>query len=78
MSDMADLVISNVPARTLAALEDRAKLHGRSVEAEAYAILMSAARPTGRELVAWLKTIRPAIGDPDAGIGEIRASRDER
>jgi plasmid stability protein len=75
---MADLLIRNVPATTLAVLKDRAKLRGRSVQAEALEALTAGARPTGKDLVAWLKTIRPAVGDPDAGIAAIREARDER
>ena len=56
---MADLLIRNVPAQTLAAIKERAKRRGLSVQAEALATLERGAQPNGIGLVAWLKTVRP-------------------
>jgi plasmid stability protein len=81
ISDMADLLIRNVPADTLAAIKERAKRRGRSVQAEALETLKLGAQPTGLGLVAWLKTIRPpdaTEADVDAGIAAIRQDRDTR
>jgi plasmid stability protein len=81
---MADLLIRNVPAQTLAAIKERAKRRGRSVQAEALATLELGAQPTGVGLVAWLKTVRPkaAAAEIDAAVAAataaIRADRDER
>ena len=59
ISTMADLLIRNVPAQTLAAIKERAKRRGLSVQAEALATLERGAQPTGIGLVAWLKPVRP-------------------
>ncbi|HVA28524.1 MAG TPA: hypothetical protein VNF68_10110 [Candidatus Baltobacteraceae bacterium] len=78
---MADLLIRNVPAETLAAIRERAKQRGRSVQAEALEALKAGAQPTGAGLVAWLKTVRPpnaTDADADAGTAAIRRDRDER
>jgi plasmid stability protein len=81
ISGMADLLIRNVPVETLAAIKERAKRHRRSVQAEVLAALTLGARPTGPDLVAWLKTIRPpnaTRADIDAGTAAIREDRDTR
>jgi len=81
ISGMADLLIRNVPAETLAAIKERAKHNGRSFQAEAVEALKLGARPTGADLVAWLKTIRPpnaTQADVDAGTATIREDRDTR
>jgi len=63
---MADIRLRNVPKETIALLETRAARSGRSLNAEALEALQIGARPTGAELVAWLKTVRPPISDVDA------------
>jgi len=81
ISSMADLLIRNVPVQTLAALKERAKRRGRSVQTEALEALKRGAEPTGIGLVAWLKTIRPpdaTDADVEAGIAAIREDRDTR
>ena len=75
---MPDLLIRNVPAKTLAALKDRARQRGRSVQAEALDALTAGAQPIGRALVAWLQTVRRSDIDTEAGIAAIREARDER
>jgi plasmid stability protein len=78
---MADLLIRNVPADTLAAIKERAKRRGRSMQAEALETLKLGAQPTGPGLVAWLKTIRPpnaTQADVDAATAAIREDRDTR
>jgi plasmid stability protein len=78
---MADLLIRNVPAQTLDAIKERAKRHGRSVQAEALEALTVGAQPTGVGLVAWLKTVRPSNAtqaDVDAFTASIREDRDSR
>jgi plasmid stability protein len=78
---VADLLIRNVPADTLAAIKERARRRGRSLQAEALETLKLGAQPTGPGLVAWLKTIRPpdaTEADVDAGIAAIREDRDTR
>jgi plasmid stability protein len=81
ISQMADLLIRNVPAQTLEAIKERAKQHGRSVQAEALEALKIGAQPTGIGLVAWLKTVRPPNvmqADIDAFTASIREDRDSR
>jgi plasmid stability protein len=79
---MADLLIRNVPASALAAIEERAKQRGCSVEAEALNTLIRGAQPTGAGLVAWLKTVRQPspnhVADVALFTAAIRESRDER
>jgi plasmid stability protein len=78
---MADLLIRNVPADTLAAIKERAKRRGHSIQAEALETLKLGAQPTGLGLVAWLKTIRPpnaTQADVDAATAAIREDRDTR
>ena len=82
ISNVADLLIRNVPAQTLAAIKERARQRGHSLQVEALEALKLGAQPTGVGLVAWLKTIRPTDGDPsadaDAFTAAIRKARDER
>ena len=82
ISNVADLLVRNVPAETLAAIKERAQRRGRSVQAEALDILNLGVQPTGLGLVAWLKTVRPpnanAEADAAAGTAAIREDRDKR
>jgi plasmid stability protein len=81
ISNMADLLIRNVPAQTLGAIKERARRHGRSVQAEALEALKRGAQPTGVGLVAWLKTVRPpnaTDADVAAATASIREDRDTR
>lgn len=78
ISHVTDILIRNVPAKTLAVLKDRAHQRGRSVQAEALEALTIGTQATGQSLVAWLKTVRDGNHDDAAGIAAIRADRDER
>ncbi len=84
ISNVADLLIRNVPQETLAAIKARAKRRGRTLQAEALEALKLGAEPTGVGLVEWLKTVRPDITEAEAdaaaaaGTAAIRADRDER
>ncbi|WP_022889014.1 FitA-like ribbon-helix-helix domain-containing protein [Agromyces italicus] len=52
---MAQLLIRNLPEQAKAALKRRAGEHGRSMEAEARAILVDIVMPTGDDpVVVWL------------------------
>jgi plasmid stability protein len=79
---MGDLLIRGVPPKTLASLKARAKVHGRSLQAEALEALERAAKPTGEAFVARLQTIRTQNAgvaiDIEAGVRAIREARDER
>lgn len=77
---MGDLLIRDVPPKILASLKAKARVHGRSLQAEALEALERAAKPTGEEFVARLKTIREQNVniDVEAGIRAIREARDER
>ncbi len=80
---MPDILIRNVPEKTVQALKARAKSKGRSVQVEARDILMSAVDTSGAALVAWLETVRPKGIDPailretvDFATAAIREDRD--
>jgi plasmid stability protein len=79
---VGDLLIRDVPPKTLAALKARAKVHGRSLQVEALEALERGAKPTGEEFVARLQTIRAQNAgvpiDIEAGIRAIREARDGR
>jgi plasmid stability protein len=78
ISQMTDILIRNVPAKTLAILKDRAKQRGRSVQVEALEALTIGTQTTGQSLVSWLKTVRDETLDSAAGIAAIREGRDTR
>ena len=77
-SAMSDLLIRDIPARTMSALKARAKQHRRSVQAEVLDILQSSEIPAGDALLRWLCEVRrPGIRSVP-GITAIRQARDER
>ena len=55
---MTDLLIRNVPGRTLAALKARAKRNGHSVAAEALSILEAGARFNGDDFADEIVRLR--------------------
>jgi plasmid stability protein len=55
---MSDILIRNVPPKTAARLKERAKRNGRSVQAEALAILEAGARYNGDELAEKIRRYR--------------------
>lgn len=76
---MGDLLIRNVPKRTLDSLKAAAKRHHRSVQAEVLEVLERATVPAGTALLEWLEQTRePRVRDSSAGIRAIREARDER
>ncbi len=79
---MATLLVRNLDADLVRRLKDRARAHGRSVEAEHRAILAEALAPTAttRDLIAalqgsWIGELDPdALRDrPEAIVGETAA-----
>ncbi len=75
---MGDLLIRNVPRRTLDALKARAQRRGRSVQAEALELLEQAEQPAGAALVEWLKANRTPGVDVQAALRALREDRDSR
>ena len=75
---MTDILIRNVPAKTLAVLQDRAKQRGRSVQVEALEALTIGTQATGQTFLAWLKSVRTEHIDDAPAIAAIREARDER
>jgi len=55
---MSDLLIRNVPAKTLAALRTRAKSNGSSVQSEALAALEAGTRNSGDTLIDDVRKLR--------------------
>ena len=55
---MADILIRNVPPCTIAELKRRARDHGRSLQAEALALLEAGARRSGDDYVVKLRRLR--------------------
>ena len=85
ISNVADLLIRNVPPQVLDTIKERARARGSSVQAEALEALKAGAEPTGVGLVAWLKTVRPkdlTQDEIDAAVDmvvkSIREDRDSR
>lgn len=73
---MADLLLRNVPATLLDALETRASENNRSVEAEALELLERNVHKTaGASLLAWAKTVRTAEVDTNIALRFIREMR---
>ena len=75
---MGNLLIRDVPARTMSALKARAKQHRRSVQAEVLDILQSSGVPAGDALLHWLQAVRQSGIPSSRGIAAIRQARDER
>jgi len=75
---MGDILIRNVPTRTLDALRTRARRRGRSVQAEALELLEQATQPVGAALVDWLAERRVPGVEVRAAITAIREARDAR
>jgi len=76
---VGNLLIRNVPKRTLDSLKAAAKRHHRSVQAEVLEILNRSSVPAGTAMVEWLNATRePGIRDSKAGMRAIREARDER
>lgn len=55
---MADILIRNVPPATVSKLKARAKRHGRSLQAEALAVLESATPHSGDAFIELLDNAR--------------------
>lgn len=75
---MGDLLIRNVPQRTLESLKARARSHERSLQAEVMNILEQAAIPAGDRMIAWLQTVEKPGLKSEPGIDAIREDRDTR
>jgi plasmid stability protein len=76
---MGDLLIRNVPKKTLDSLKAAAKRHQRSLQAEALDVLQRANLSAGAALAGWLaETREDREVDSAAGIAAIRQARDER
>jgi len=76
---MADMLIRNVPPRTVAELKRRAKRHGRSLQAEALAALEAGGRCSGDAFVSELEHLRSEGKlnfDVGAVLGALREDRD--
>lgn len=75
---MGDLLIRNVPKRTLDSLKARAKQKHRSVQAEALEVLESVNLTAGDRMLAWLE-VHPQPGlQSGPGLRAIREDRDMR
>ena len=70
---MSAILVHNISAETRRALKARAKLHGRSTEAEIRAILEGIARPASRVKVG---SALAALAKPLGGIN-LRITRDK-
>jgi plasmid stability protein len=76
---MADLLLRNVPPKTLDALRARARARNRSVAAEALEVLETGVEMTlGESLLAWVKTVRRSDVDFNQAVRFVREMRDER
>ncbi len=75
---MADLLLRNVPPKTLDALRARALARNRIVEAEALEVLERGIDTTvGATLLSWAKTnCDPNIDTSDVAVGPKRGSPD--
>jgi len=76
---MTDLLIRNVPADALATLKARAKRNGRSLQAEALALIESGTRKSGDEFVQELRRLRASGNwsfDLSVALDAIRSDRD--
>jgi len=76
---VADLLLRNVPPKTLDALRVRARARRRSVAAEALEVLEAGVDMTvGETVLAWAKTVRDSQIDFGPTIAFVRETRDER
>ena len=75
---MSDLLVRNVPKKTLESLRARARRHGRSVQAEVLQLLERARLPAGDLLLVWLNNTKERGISSQPGIDAIRQTRDER
>ena len=79
---MAQLLVRDVPAETVAALKKRAKAHGRSAEAEHRAILEEALKSKKEDFWEQAKKIREELRESGRTFTDsaelIRQVRDER
>jgi len=76
---VADLLLRNVPPKTLDALRARARARRRSVAAEALDVLEAGVDMTvGETVLAWAKTVRDSQIDFAPTIAFVRETRDER
>lgn len=75
---MGDLLIRNVPKKTLDGLKARARRHGRSVQAEALDLLERSSEPAGASMLEWLSRVREPGMRAASGVKAIREMRDER
>jgi len=79
ISVVSDLLIRNVPLKTLYALKARARNHKRSVQVEALELLERGVESAaGPSLLAWAKTIRDSSVELEHAKRFIREMRDER
>lgn len=78
ISHMGDLLIRNVPKRTLDGLKARARRHKRSLQAEALDLLERSSAAAGDSMVEWLSQVRAPGLRAASGISAIRQARDER
>jgi plasmid stability protein len=74
---MAQLTIRRIDEALYRRLKERAKLNGRSLEAEARVILEGAAKPDRSEIIRWSAALRARLarryrGDATAAIREDR------
>lgn len=77
-STMGDLLIRNVPKRTIDSLKARARRHGRSLQAEVLSLLQQVDIPDGDRMIEWLNSVRQPGLSARPGIDAIRKAREER
>jgi len=76
---MGDLLLRNVPPKTLDALKARARSQKRSVQAEALELLeRGVATTVGASVLAWAQTVRDPDVDFEPAVRFVREMRDER
>lgn len=78
ISRMADLLIRNVPQRTVNSLKAQARRHRRSVQAEVLDILETANVTAGDRMIGWLESHSEPGLSSEPGICVIRETRDTR
>jgi plasmid stability protein len=79
---MAQLLVRDVPEATVVALKKRAKLNGRSAEAEHRAILEGALKPPAEDFWVRAEQLRRELSESGRKFTDstelIRQARDER